>query len=194
MSLPAPPLKVLLSESPVKANLTPWNLEPGRWDIMQGVDISQEDSGDNFIQAKQVELGQVELDRDHPVNITLAPRVTTVIFLELKSQGTPYWNRPDLGISKDDVAIQGNKVVVTVHSLGAVDAPVTRLALMGADGKVIASETVPALKAPIDLMPKTVKVTLTVPERANLNGSSVIIDPDSTTMEITRRNNQVKLR
>src|SRR5262245_23570487 len=175
-----------LSESPVNASLIPWNLNPGQWEVTQGVDSRRDDLAHDGVQTKQVEL-----ERDRPLSITLAPRVSTVLTLRLISKGIPYWNRPDLGISKDDVTIQGNRVVVTVHSLGALGAPATRLALRGADGKVIASETVPALKAPLDLMPKTVKVTLNV--RANLNGSSVIIDPDSTIMEITRRNNQVKL-
>src|SRR5436190_5983806 len=34
-------LKVIaynLSQTPVKANLTPWNLEPGQWEVTQGFD------------------------------------------------------------------------------------------------------------------------------------------------------------
>ncbi|HEX3232262.1 MAG TPA: CARDB domain-containing protein, partial [Pyrinomonadaceae bacterium] len=125
--------------------------------------------------------------------ITLAPRATTVIELKLTSKGIPYWDRPDLGIGKDDVVIQDRKVTVTVHSLGAVEAPATRLALMDANGKVIATVTVPALKAPLDLMPKTTRVTLTIPVGASMKGGSVVVDPDATMREITRVNNQVKL-
>jgi hypothetical protein len=89
--------------------------------------------------------------------------------------------------------IQDRKVTVTVHSLGAVDAPATRLALMDANGKVLATVAVPALKAPLDLMPKTAVVTLTIPLGASMKGVSVALDPDKTMKEITRVNNQVKL-
>jgi hypothetical protein len=83
--------------------------------------------------------------------------------------------------------------MVTVHSLGAVDAPATRLALMDANGKVLATTVVPALKAPLDLMPKTTSVTLTIPSGASIKGGRVVVDPEATMTEITRLNNQVKL-
>jgi hypothetical protein len=89
--------------------------------------------------------------------------------------------------------IQDRKVTVTVHSLGAADAPATTLALMDANGKVFATVAVQALKAPLDLMPKTAAVTLTIPLGASMKNGSVVVDPDATTREITRLNNQVKL-
>ena len=82
---------------------------------------------------------------------------------------------------------------MTVHSLGAVEAPATRLALMDANGKVIATVAVPALKAPLDLMPKTTRVTLTIPVGASIKGGSVALDPEATMREITRANNLLKL-
>jgi hypothetical protein len=177
-----------LSQSPVTANLLPWNLEPGQWVVMQGLDSRGDGLWDDAIGSRQVEL-----DHDRPVSLTFAPRANTVIVLKLISKGTPYWIRPDLGIGKDDVLIQDRKVTVTVHSLGSVDAPATRLALWDANGKVITTFAVPALKAPLDLMPKTTKVTLTIPAGVNLKGGSVVLDPEAGIKEITRANNQVKL-
>jgi hypothetical protein len=58
---------------------------------------------------------------------------------------------------------------------------------------VIATVAVPALKAPLDLMPKTTRVTLTIPVGASMKGGSVVIDPGATLREITHVNNQVKL-
>ena len=49
---------------------------------------------------------------------------------------------------------------------------------------------IPKLNAPTDLLPKKVTVTLTAPADRNLNGSSVVLDPDSKTKEITRLNNR----
>jgi len=177
-----------LSSTPVTANLTPWNLEPGKWEVTQGID----GRGDGLA-TDGAQTQQSDFEHDRPLTITLAPRATTVIELKLVSKGTPYWDRPDLGIGKNDVVIQDRKVTVTVHSLGAVEAPATRLALMDGDGKVIATVAVPALKAPLDLMPKTTAVTLTIPVGASIKGGSVALDPDRTVKEITRANNQVKL-
>jgi hypothetical protein len=42
-------------------------------------------------------------------------------------------------------------------------------------------------------MPKTAAVTLTIPLGASMKNGSVVVDPDATTREITRLNNQVKL-
>ena len=184
-------LKVIaynLSSAPVTANLIPWNLDPGQWEVTQGTSANSQE----FTTAA-AETKRVELERDRPLSITLAPGVNTIVTLKLISKGTPYWNRPDLGIGKDDVVIQERKITVTVHSLGAIDVVATKLALMDANGKMIASVPVPALKAPLDLMPKTIKVTLTVPAGASLKGGSVILDPDATMREITRSNNQVRV-
>jgi hypothetical protein len=52
---------------------------------------------------------------------------------------------------------------------------------------------VPALKAPADLLPKTVTLTLNVLAGARLEGASVRIDPDASAKEITLVNNRVKL-
>jgi hypothetical protein len=177
-----------LSSAPVTANLTPWNLAPGKWEVTQGIDSR----GDGQLTGA-AQPQQFDFEHDRPLTITLAPRATTVIELKLISKGTPYWDRPDLGIGKDDVVIQSRTVTVTVHSLGAVEAPATRLALMDGNGKVIATVAVPPLKAPLDLMPKTTRVTLTIPLGASMKNGSVVVDPDTTMREITRMNNQVKL-
>ena len=87
--------------------------------------------------------------------------------------------------------MQGRQVRVTVHSLGSVDTPATTVALVDKSGKVLASAPVPALKAPLDLFPKTTTVTLTVPNAASLAGGSVVVDPGGTLKEITRMNNRV---
>ena len=93
----------------------------------------------------------------------------------------------------DDVVINGNKVTVTVHSLGSVDAPPTELGLADWEGKIIASVPVPGLKAPVDLLPKKLTVTLTAPPGSRIGGGSILLDPNGKIKEITRINNRVKL-
>jgi hypothetical protein len=168
--------------------MTAWGVDPGKWEVVQGVDTKGNDTADSALSTRTVEL-----ERSTDLELTLAPRATTVITLKQVSKGTPYWERPDLGIGKEDVKVQGKQVRVTVHSLGSVDAPATTVALVDKSGKVLATVPVPALKAPLDLFPKTTTVTLTVPNGASLAGGSVVIDPGATVKEITRMNNRVVL-
>jgi hypothetical protein len=60
-----------------------------------------------------------------------------------------------------------------------------------AAGRTMASASVPPLKAPIDLVPKTADVTLTLPAGASLEGASVVVEMSGTVPEITLRNNVV---
>jgi len=163
-----------LDQAPVQATMTAWGVDPGKWEVVQGVDTGNNDVADSSLSTRTLEL-----ERSGDLELTLPPRATTVVTLKLVSKGTPYWERPDLGIGKEDVKVQGDQVQVTVHSLGSVDAP--------------ASAPIPALKAPLDLLPKTVTVTLTVPKGASLTGASVVVDPDARLKEITRMNNRVAL-
>jgi hypothetical protein len=177
-----------LDQAPVQATLTAWGVDPGKWEVVQGVDTKGDDAADSSLSTRTVDL-----ERSTDLQLTLPPRATTVLTLKLVSKGTPYWERPDLGIGKEDVKVQGKQVRVTVHSLGSVDTPATTVALIDRSGKVLASVPVPALKAPLDMFPKTTTVTLTVPNGASLAGGSVVIDPGATLKEITRMNNRVAL-
>lgn len=123
-----------------------------------------------------------------------APRRTTVLELKLAAKGVPYWSRPDLGIGDEDVKVEGNRMKVTVHSLGAVDTPASKLVLRDREGKVLASSSVPALKAPLDLFPKTAVVALHLPAQADWKGGSVTVESNGTLPEITQMNNKVQFQ
>lgn len=135
----------------------------------------------------------VAFERSKSIAITFAPRTTTVIELTLKSKGVPYWSRPDLGIDSEDVKVEGSKMTVTVHSVGAVDAPASKVVLRDRSGKILATATVPALKAPLDLTPKTAQVTLTLPANTDLKGATVTVECGGDVPEITLMNNSVRL-
>ena len=82
---------------------------------------------------------------------------------------------------------------VTVHSLGSVDAPASKVVLRDKAGKVLASAAVPAIKAPLDLFPKTAAVSLTLPAGADWKGGSVTVESGGKVPEITQMNNRVPL-
>jgi hypothetical protein len=178
-----------LKDTPVNATITAWDLEPGRWEIVQGIDSNDDDIADG-----ETVMRTVELERSGNVDFTFPGHAATVLSLRLVAKGSPYWSRPDLGIGADDVKRRGNKLSVTVHSLGSVDTPPTSLVLMDSGGKVLSTVMLPRIKAPIDLLPKTLTVSLSIPARSQIAGGSVLIDPESGIKEITRMNNRVRLK
>jgi hypothetical protein len=115
-----------------------------------------------------------------------------VLELKLVEKGVPYWTRPDLGIGEDDVKVEGGRMRVTVHSLGSVDAPSSKVVLRDRAGKMLASVAVPSIKAPVDLYPKRAVVSLSLPTGGDWKGGSVTVESSGKVPEITQRNNRVQ--
>jgi len=177
-----------LDNIPVTAEMTGWDIEPGRWEIVTGIDSDGDDRADRIIGTETIDFGRTRTTR-----LTFPPGKTAVLSLRLKKRGMLYWKRPDLGIGEGDVRVRGNKVHVTVHSLGSVDAPESTVILESPGGEVIASTAVSTLGAPLDYLPKTAEVTLTVPDGQSLEGSVVRIEPGNRVREITLMNNTVRV-
>ncbi|HVN93804.1 MAG TPA: LamG-like jellyroll fold domain-containing protein [Terracidiphilus sp.] len=178
----------------VTAQMTGWEVDPGEWTITQGTQQgigNQPPAADASIE--NAETRSVAFERSKSVAITFAPRTTTVIELTLKSKGVPYWSRPDLGIDREDVKVEGGRMTVTVHSVGAVDSPASKVVVRDKDGKTIATADVPAMKAPLDLTPKTAEVTLAVPSGPTLKGDTVTVECGGDIPEITLMNNSVTM-
>lgn len=183
-----------LEQVPVKARMTGWEIDPGQWTMTQG---TQQGIGNAPPAAdapvKDEITKMIPFERSKDVEITFAPHATTVIELKLASKGVPYWSRPDLGIDPEDVKVSGSQITVTVHSVGAIDAPASKIVLRASDGKTLATADVPTLKAPVDLTPKTADVTLTVPSGVDLKGATVTVECGGNVPEITQMNDSVTL-
>jgi hypothetical protein len=171
----------------VRATMTGWNVDPGIWEITQGVDTTGRDVADQALTTTTAVF-----ERTRAIELLLPPRATTVLTLRLRTPATPYWSRPDLGISREDVFLQGREVRVRVHSLGSVPAPETVVGFRKA-GRIVATAVVPGLEAPVDLQPRTTEVALTLPAGTDPAGGVVEIDPEHTLLEITVLNNRVPL-
>ncbi|MGO8758204.1 MAG: LamG-like jellyroll fold domain-containing protein [Terracidiphilus sp.] len=188
-----------LDRVPVTAHMTGWEVDPGEWTMTQGTQANignapPAQNGTEFAAPlENLTTQTVAFERSKDVAIAFAPRTTTVIELTLKSKGVPYWSRPDLGIDPGDVKVSGSTMTVTVHSLGAVDAPASKLVLRDRSGKTLATASVPALKAPLDLTPKTASVTLTLPANSDPHGATVTVECGGDVPEITLMNNSVTL-
>jgi hypothetical protein len=176
-----------LETVPVKAQMTGWEIDPGKWEITQGTRGNAETDP-----VANVSTRSESFERSTSLDFTFAPHTTTVLELKLVEKGIPYWSRPDLGISADDVSVDGNRMKVTVHSLGGVDAPASNVVLRDGLGKVLATASVAPLKAPLDLLPKTEIVSLMLPPGANWKGGSVSVEITGTLPEITLLNNRVQ--
>jgi hypothetical protein len=173
-----------MDKEPITAQLTGWEINPGKWDIIQGTMTS--DNGPISNAGSKI----IDFERSASTTLTLAPGYNS-IELTLQTPGVPYWSRPDLGIDPEDVKITGRKMSVTIHSLGAIDAPPARLILRDATGKVLASTTTPTLKPPTDLIPKTATVSLTLPAKSDYKGGTLTIESSGPIPEITQLNNEV---
>jgi len=155
-----------------RAEMGTWNVTAGTWTMTQG-GVSHE----------------VEIERGGMVPIVFQPGETGAIAFALKAKAAVQpEHRPDLGIGADDVVRKGNRVSVTVHSLGSVPAPGGTATLETADGTVLASAPIPPLAAPLDLVARTARVTLTVPPGAP---RALRVRVSTGAPEVTRRNDVV---
>ena len=95
--------------------------------------------------------------------------------MKLVTAGDDPARRADLGVGRGDVVVKGSTITATIHSLGAQDAAPAKLELVDAAGQVLVSAPTPALKAPLDLLPKTASVKLKIPAGVKAQGLRVRI-------------------
>lgn len=175
-----------LSDRPVDATLIAADITGGRWKLVAGRDVD----GDDRIDADRTER-DLDLERTDELPVALPPKQSTVLEFELVKAGDPSWQRPDVGIGVDDVKIGKGAVSVTVHSLGALDAPEGVAILEDRAGREVARAPFAALKAPVDLRPKTTDVRLTTSRGSDLKGYRVRLALIGGGREITQRNNSI---
>ncbi|MFC1573629.1 hypothetical protein ACFL30_00435 [Candidatus Latescibacterota bacterium] len=178
-----------IDRTDVTAVMTTWDIEPGTWEIIKGIDTNDDDEPDAGISKKAVQL-----ERTGELELTFPAGKTTVIQMNLKKKAKPYWKRPDLGIGNDDIQVIDSSLTVTVHSLGSVKAPASTIALVDLDGQIVTSAEIPSLEALVDYEPQTVDIKLIIPGGIKASRCSIVIDPEGKMLEITKRNNRAMIR
>ncbi len=176
-----------VSDHPIKAVMTGWNVASGQWEMKSGRGDTQDALG------ADAQTASIAFEKTVPVDVTFAPGQTTVYEFTLKAPGDAVADRPDLGIGVDDVVRAGRRVTITVHSLGAKDAPAGWVEVVDAAGKIIGRAKTPALSAPVDLKTHTAKVSISLPGTVKMSGLSVRVSLDGV-KEITQMNNVVALK
>jgi hypothetical protein len=174
-----------LDNEPLAATMTGWDVAPGVWRVTQRV------PGSGSAVERGGQSRHVEFERTRGLNFTFAPHVSTELDLELETAGQPMWDRPDVGIGTDDVHVSKGTVRVIVHSLGSVAAPPSTVSLIDVSGHVAATAKVPAIPAPVDLLPKTAHVTLHFGTSVRTAGAKVRVQLGEGVREITQLNNEV---
>lgn len=163
------------SGQPQRATMTTWNVTAGRW-RMTSADGARE----------------VMLERSAATDLDFPPG-NSVFDFDLVAPGDPVETRADLGIGRDDVALKGRTLTVTVHSLGAKSTPNGTATLTDRAGKVVAQAAIPAMAAPLDLLPVKRDVRLMISAGVDPTTLTVRVALSGDAPEITRLNNAVPL-
>jgi hypothetical protein len=173
-----------LRETPRNGALRVWQLEPGQYDLKIGPDANDDGVMDSVTSTQMLDLKRMSA-----VPVTLPSRRALIYEFRQLKKYKPLRERSDVAISPDDVRRDGTNINVTVHNIGATEAKNIVVALRDKNGKILTSQVLPQLTAPLDLMPKTATVTLPY----NSAATEVALDPQGTLTEITELNNRVAL-
>jgi hypothetical protein len=177
-----------LEKEAVSATMTLWDIHPGKWRVVSGPDVDENQEMDSR-QRDEV----VYLERGSELTFSFSSRTNTLIHLELEEPAqTDYSERPDLAISESGIRVKGDEVTIRVYSQGAVGTPETTLEVWNATGESVGVTPVPAMRAPVDLSPNWVDIKVKVPPGTDLSSGTVRIDPRWEIEQITEKNTEVR--
>ncbi len=174
------------SSAPISGRIRVWELDHGRYELTVGSDANADLEPDNTSRTEKLELAKADT-----VELTLPPRQATVVDLRQQMKLDPIWDRADLALAAREIRIDGNRVTGAVHNIGARAAQNVVVAIVDANGNVLDRDSLGALEAPLDLMPKQKAFSLPVGERRP--GWHVVVDPDNQVPEIFEGNNKAPL-
>lgn len=162
-----------------------WRTPLGRYRVRFGPDANADE---------QVDSGEATTRTLHhaaDIPLRVPPRQLCLLEIDLLQRSAEdFWKRPDLGLSADDVKIEGGKVEITVHNLGNSPADAVDVALVDATGRVLANKSAPTIEAPLDLKPRAATVTF---DRLPPGAVEVRIDPSDHVLELNELNNAARL-
>jgi hypothetical protein len=177
-----------LEDRSVEANMSVWKIEPGRWSVVRGADRDRDGNVDGEVSEREVDLVQGD-----ELSFNFAPGEETVLELKLvEASGKGYLERPDLAICRQFAQRKGDAVIVRVYSQGAAASPATTLEIRDAEGNLVQTAPVPAMEAPLDLVPRWIEVCLVLPEGTGLKGAVIRVDPERKIPQITYRNTVIR--
>ena len=177
--------------SEMKLGVRVWHLRNGAYSARLGADTDGDGKIDELAWERTMPLA-----KSSRIDVHLPPRQLQVLRVEQIKSAEPVETRADLAIARRDVThdAETDEVRVVVHNVGSKDAHRVAVRLMDPSGRPVGETTIPVLRAPLDLRPKTVTAKLRAPKRITEEGYSLAVDPDDRIPEITEQNNRVQLR
>ncbi len=173
-----------LRQEPREGALRFWQLEPGDYEVKIGPDANDDGVMDSVQSTRTLAI-----ERMASMSVSLPPRQQMIYEFRQLKRGLSLHQRPDVAITSDDIKREGGNLQVTIHNIGGVEAKNITVALQDKNGKLLASQTLAQLAAPLDLIPKAATIVLPYSAQA----TQVILDPQNALTEITKINNQVAL-
>jgi hypothetical protein len=177
-----------ISDAEIRAQMTGWHVAPGRWKVTSGVDRDGDDKIDGE-GAAQI----IDFERSVATPLSFAPHVATIYLFELDKRGVSIRDRADVGIGAYDIKRERATMAVMIHGLGSLPSGAGVVELKDAAGQVVGSAPFPAMAAPNDLTPKTVRARLKIPAGFKSAGARVSVRLVEAGPEITQLNNSVVL-
>ena len=132
----------------------------------------------------------LEIARMSRVPVSLPPRKLIIYELTQIEKLDDLYMRPDLAISEEDVVMTDKALQITVHNIGSSPANDFKVTITDKKGKVLASQSVARLDAPLDLLPRTTTIQLPLKRSA----VCVVIDPTNHVPEISEENNRLVIQ
>ena len=158
-----------MTTQPVNAHMTGAQLTGGTWRISDCIK-----EGHSLKPIPQYRT--LRLERGRTISLVIPPRLECRFKLELIEKADDPSLRPDIGISADDLKLDHNDLIVRIHSLGSKPTPKGRIVVRNVLGKIVAEGRFEALEAPLDLLPKTKDVRLSLPTNHQTLTVSLLLD------------------
>jgi hypothetical protein len=172
---------------PQRGELRVWGLDNGDYEVRFGLDSNGDEKIDQALWQKTMPLS-----RNTPIALQLPPGQLVVLEAKHLKRGPPLSTLPDLAVVTTDMAYDAKtaKLTFVVHNVGSAPASDVEVTLH-ADGKPVATRRIPKLDAPLDLTPRAVTFTETLPPGAR----AVVVeaDPRNQVPEIWEENNRAEL-
>jgi hypothetical protein len=176
-----------LTNDPVDALMTLWDVKPGRWKIRTGADKNDDQEIDPD---EKVTLADIEPGAELPV--IFASKGYTIIHMELVDE-ISVAVLPDLALAYEDVKTDDKSFRVRIHNIGSATSSPSIIQMTDIYGKVIAETPVPGIDSPEDLKPKWKEITFPLPADFDLKNTVIRVDPENIINEITERNNTLQI-
>jgi len=102
-------------------------------------------------------------------------------------------SRADLAVSPLATTWTKDSITGYVHNIGARPSPPTRVVLLDRRGNRLASQDIPTIPAPVDLVPRRIQFQFSPPPTDPAK-YTIVVDPENGVPEITESNNRVEFQ